>query len=65
VNGTISYFSVIGQNPNGYAFAQNFRTLNRKTSQKTYKELSEITGLKMGQFNNIRKLSVFSKTING
>ena len=42
-------FSVIGQNSAGITVAQNFRMLKRKSSKKLKKELSEITGLKMGQ----------------
>ncbi|WP_257473370.1 hypothetical protein [Prochlorococcus marinus] len=48
-------FSVIGQNSEGNTVAQNFRTLERKTSKKLKKELAEITGLKMGQVKIIGK----------
>ncbi len=48
-------FSVIGQNSEGSTVAQNFRTLKRKTSKKIKNELSEITGLKMGQVKIIGK----------
>ena len=42
-------FSVIGQNSEGNTVAQSFRFVNRKNSKKFKKELSEITGLNMGQ----------------
>ena len=48
-------FSVIGQNSEGSTVAQNFRTLNKKTSKKLKKELAEISGLKMGQVKIIGK----------
>ena len=43
------FFTVIGENSEGNTVAQSFRFINRKTSKKFKKELSEITGLKMGQ----------------
>ncbi len=48
-------FSVIGQNSVGSTVAQNFRMLKRKTSKKLKKDLSEITGLKMGQVKIVGK----------
>ena len=48
-------FSVIGQNSEGSTVAQNFSMLKRKTSKKLKKELSGITGLKMGQVKIIGK----------
>ena len=48
-------FSVIGQNSEGSTVAQNFRMLKRKTSKKLKKDLSEITGLKMGQVKIVGK----------
>ena len=48
-------FSVIGKNSEGSTVAQNFRTLKRTTSKKLKKELSEISGLKMGQSKIIGK----------
>jgi len=48
-------FSVIGQNSEGSTVAQNFRMLKRKTSKKLKKDLSEITGLKMGQVKIVVK----------
>ena len=48
-------FSVIGKNSEGRTVAQSFRLVKRKTSNKLKKELSEITGLKMGQVKIIEK----------
>ena len=48
-------FSVIGQNSDGRTVVQNFRIFQRKTSKKLKKELSGITGLKMGQVKIIGK----------
>ena len=48
-------FSVIGQNSEGRTVVQNFRIFQRKTSKKLKKELSGITGLKMGQVKIIGK----------
>ena len=48
-------FSVIGQNAEGMTVAQNFRTLKRTTSKKLKKELTEISGLRMGQVKIIGK----------
>ncbi len=42
-------FSVIGQNSQRKTIVQSFRFVNRNTSKKFKKELSEITGLKIGQ----------------
>ena len=47
-------FSVIGQNSKGSTVAQSFRLVNRKTSKKLKKELSLISGLKMGQVKIIK-----------
>ena len=47
-------FSVIGQNSKGSTVAQSFRLVNRKTSKKLKKKLSEISGLKMGQVKIIK-----------
>ena len=47
-------FSVVGQNSNGRTVAQSFRLVNRKTSKKLKKELSQISGLKMGQVKIIK-----------
>ena len=43
------FFTVIGENTEGNTVAQSFRFINRKTLKKFKKELSEITGLRMGQ----------------
>ena len=43
------FFSVSVQNSEGSRVAQDFRTIKRKTSKNLKKELSVITGLKMGQ----------------
>ena len=48
-------FSVIGQNSDSRTVVQNFRIFQRKTSKKLKKELSGITGLKMGQVKIIGK----------
>ena len=48
-------FLVIGKNSEGSTVAQNFRMLKRKTSKKLKKDLSEITGLKMGQVKIVGK----------
>ncbi len=48
-------FSVIGQNSGGSTVAQNFRILKRKTFKKLKKDLSLITGLKMGQVKIVGK----------
>ena len=48
-------FSVIGQNSEGSIVVQNFRIFKRKTSKKLKKELSGITGLKMGQVKIVGK----------
>ena len=48
-------FSVIGQNSEGSTVVQNFRIFKRKTSKKLKKQLSGITGLKMGQVKIIGK----------
>tara|TARA_B100000965_G_C19249096_1_gene607898 strand:- start:57 stop:611 length:555 start_codon:yes stop_codon:yes gene_type:complete len=52
--GKNSLFSVIGQNSKGSTIAQSFRLVNRKTSKRLKKELSEITGLKMGHVKIIK-----------
>ena len=48
-------FSIIGQNSKGSTVVQNFRIFKRKTSKQLKKELSGITGLKMGQVKLIGK----------
>lgn len=48
-------FSVIGQNSEGSTVAQNFRIFKRNNSKKLKKDLSEITGLKMGQVKIVGK----------
>ncbi len=48
-------FSVIGQNNEGKTVAQSFRFVNRRKSKQFKKELSKITGLKMGQVRIIEK----------
>ena len=48
------FFTVIGENSKGNTVVQSFRFINRKTSKKFKKELSEITGLKMGQVNLVK-----------
>ncbi len=47
-------FSVIGQNSTGSTVAQSFRLVKRKTAKKLKKELSDLTGLKMGQVKIIK-----------
>ena len=49
------FFTVLGQNSEGSTIAQSFRFINRKTSKKFKKELSKITGLKMGQVKFTKK----------
>jgi len=48
-------FSVICQNSEGSTVVQSYRIFKRKTSKKLKKELSGITGLKMGQVKIIGK----------
>ena len=48
-------FSVIGQNATGSTVAQSFRLVKRKAYKKLINELSQITGLKMGQVKIIGK----------
>tara|TARA_Y100001968_G_scaffold313863_1_gene338556 strand:- start:924 stop:1478 length:555 start_codon:yes stop_codon:yes gene_type:complete len=47
-------FSVIGQNSEGNTVAQSFRFINRKISKRLKNNLTEITGLKMGQVKVIK-----------
>ena len=46
-------YSVIGHNSEGQTVVQSFRFINRKTSTKFKKEISKITGLKMGELRVI------------
>tara|TARA_Y100001968_G_scaffold308496_1_gene327317 strand:+ start:1190 stop:1582 length:393 start_codon:yes stop_codon:yes gene_type:complete len=47
-------FSVIGQTSKGITVAQSFRLVERITSKKLKNELTQISGLKMGEINIIR-----------
>ena len=52
-------FSVIGQNCKRNTVIQSFRFVNRKIAKKFKKDLSFITGLKMGQVKFIIKCILY------